>query len=204
MENPKFATEIGQASKKINLQQLISSIDGELTMGLIDIISSGSYGYSPNLVFFAKVKDDSILNFLKDNLQLVGITTLSENQYLISWSGTSIYFGMKDNKYLYVSTDKNIIDNLSNGIESPLSKTSFAEIFKSGGAMLINTQQILQNLPEELWKSSDATTYKQLLAFFSSIEMYSEGQTNKTIINMTNQSENALSTIINSLDKELK
>ena len=82
---------------------------------------------------------------------------------------------MKDNKYLYVSTDKNIIDNFSKGIESPLSKTPFAEIFKSGGAMLINTQQILQNLPEELWKSFDATTYKQLLAIFSSIDRHSEG-----------------------------
>ena len=204
MENSKFAAEIGNVSKEINLQQLIGSIDGDLTMGLIDITSSSSYGYSPNLVFFAKVKDDSILNFLKDNLQLARITTLSENQHLISWSGTSIYFGMKDNKYLYVSTDKNIIDNFSKGIESPLSKTPFAEIFKSGGAMLINTQQILQNLPEELWKSSDATTYKQLLALFSSIEMHSEGQANKTIINMADSSDNALSTIIKSLDKELK
>ena len=69
--------------------------------------------------------------------------------------------------------------------------------------MLINTQQILQSLPEELWKS-DATTYKQLLALFSSIEMYSEGQTNKTTINMTDPCDNALSTIIKSLDKELK
>ena len=203
MENSKFAAEIENVSKEINLQQLIGSIDGDLTMGLIDITSSNSYGYSPNLVFFAKVKDDSILTFLKDNLQLAGITTLSENQYLISWSGTSIYFGMKDNKYLYVSTDKNIIDNFSKGTESPLSQTPFAEIFKFGGAMLINTQQILQSLPEELWKS-DATTYKQLLALFSSIEMYSEGQTNKTTINMTDPSDNALSTIIKSLDKELK
>ena len=203
MENPDFAAAAGSISGELNLQQLIGSIDGDLTMSLINVTTSGALGYSPDMVLFAKVKDDSILKVLKTNLQLAGITTLAENQYLISWGGMSIYFGMKDKDCLYVTTDKKVVDNLSSGLDSPFSKTPLANAFKSGGAMAINARQIQQGLPSELSQSSGFTDYKLLLALFSSAEMQSEGLSSKTIINMTNQSDNALTAIIKGLEEQI-
>ena len=69
--------------------------------------------------------------------------------------------------------------------------------------MAINARQIQQGLPSELSQSSGFTDYKLLLALFSSAEMQSEGLSSKTIINMANQSDNALTAIIKGLEEQI-
>ena len=194
-ENPYFALMSDNVSGEIDLQGLIGSIDGNITVGMTGLSANDVFGYMPHLTLLVAVKDHSLLDFLKQNLQLLNVSALADNQYKVNWSGTDIYFGLIDKHILYISTDTKVPRKAA----APFSETPAAKIFKSGGAMAIDMKPLRQCLSLIL-PAKDYSQIDTWLSTISSIESQSENLSGKLTIHMSNVSENALSTILRSIE----
>lgn len=201
---PKVNESLAQVP--LDMQKLIGSFDGDLSVGLTELSALGT----PSLVAYAKMKDDYALKTLleyKDMLTLMGATFKENavNDYVVTMQGMNIYFGMVD-KNLYITTNEATYKNIGKAVADPMTKAPWAsEAKKSASFMVINVDAVMQNPMVGMLVAmggAQGQLAKSALSQISYVDFY--GNTNQTAgmnIILQNKDINALQLISEQVEK---
>ncbi|MCP9611471.1 DUF4836 family protein [Coprobacter tertius] len=191
-------------NKEFDFKGMIESIDGDITLSLIDLPGDNSFVKTPNMALFAEVNNDILITELSKFGQILGMVPLGKNQYALNMNGLGLYFGMAGNDRFFITTDESIIDSINKGAIESLADSPAAKVFKNtNGAMYINMISISKGLPVNLLTkeigvgSNETESLKKILSLSTSIESrQQESLKGVTTIYMQNQTENALTSIM--------
>jgi hypothetical protein len=137
---PFISTESGKS--------IISSFDGDVSIGLTDMSVSGM----PTILAYAKMKNTKLLDVLYDGRDYIlnsGVESIEKqgrNQYVYKAKPLSltIYYGMKK-KNFYATNDKELFDNIFKEDKSSIEDAEYAKDIKGKSSFIVfNVQEIIE------------------------------------------------------------
>lgn len=190
-------------AKDENVQALLSSIDGDVTLSVPNVANN-----MPTIVAYAQVKDPSAIEKLYNSPLLKDIKTgkfveLNKNEYAYQFSqgflSLNIYFGVKGNT-MYITNDENTYRNFGQEVQDNINQAPYASAMKGKTAYgVVNVDAIL-NLPIVKMMAGMGGAKIQrivdLLAKISYIDSSSEKQQSSCTIHLTDKETNALKQIV--------
>ena len=136
-------------SKELDIERIISNIDGELLVSLSDL-EIGFFKQSLNLNVFVPTKDkyafDQLIALLKSSRGIANsIVEETPNCVTLNQLGIDFYFGRKDN-YIYLTTEKRITEDPIPELDSSMADSRYYKDIKGlTGYYVIDLQQLINN-----------------------------------------------------------
>jgi len=212
--------EKGLLEEGINLQSLMSNLDGDISFALTDILSvkkSYSYGKGETYEYDSSFPEMSLLIDLKNGKEALDLLkskltedesdsdkapkAIDDNTYTIDMDGTKAYFGLANNT-AYLTNSENVYNGLKSS--TPISKGYDALAKNNMGLIAGNIQSLKEPVLKQISDDKAKGLTDQFISLFgtysytASTEMGGNGT-----LEMTDKNENSLASIFKYVDKLL-
>lgn len=129
-----------------NIKEILSSLDGDISFGLIDVTMNGI----PTFVTYADVKDNDGLKKLYEKKNDLGIgeelLQLGTDEYVYKTRNMSFFFGIKD-KHFYLTNNELVYKSIGKAAEKSVKDTDYASKIKNQYFFMAINIQAIVDLP---------------------------------------------------------
>ena len=194
--------KIAPGNDQIDVQKLTGSFAGDFSMGLLNVTETGFAAVTA----YAQVNDNypvqALAGLAQQFSQYADLKAIGTDAYEVNirMLNMKIWFGLQD-KYLYLTNDRNIYEKIGQKVADPLSESSQATNLKGAYSAFILNVDALMQLPvvQMMWGAlgSYNPILKNILSECEYIESYATTPIESTVnIYVKNKEENVLKLMV--------
>jgi hypothetical protein len=181
------------------LEALFRSIEGDLSIGLLDVTLG-----SATFAAYAEVKDASAVKTFYDAINKAEIrgtfTQMEEDGYVYESKGQKIYFGVK-NKQLYATNDNTIYKNITKDFDGKsLKDAEFVSNIKETSQCIVISIDNILNMPAmkflTVTGSGSFGAYVDIVSGISHLEIIGQDNSGELNLYLKNKKTNALKQLV--------